>query len=56
MTGHMVLVSTRIPQPWLSMLDSLVGRGLYESKSDAIRAAIRNLLKEHSVFRKPAQG
>jgi len=44
----LVLISLRIPKQMYNELENLVARGLFPSRSEAIRTAIRNLLlKEH---------
>jgi len=50
----MVLIAVLVPPAWVTMLDSLVERGLYPNRAEAIRFAIRNLLKQHETFKKPA--
>ncbi len=40
----MVMVSVHIPRKWLEELDELVAKGLFPSRSEAIRVAIRDLL------------
>jgi len=52
MTKRMVLLAVFVPPDWVSKIDSLVERGLYPSRSEAIRMAIRDLLKHHDVFKK----
>ena len=42
----MKLVSMKIPEAMLEMLDDLVRRRRYPSRSEAIRAAIRDLIKK----------
>jgi Arc/MetJ-type ribon-helix-helix transcriptional regulator len=41
---RMVLVSLHIPMQMLQELDSLVKTGVYPSRSEAIRVAIRDLI------------
>jgi Arc/MetJ-type ribon-helix-helix transcriptional regulator len=44
----LVLISLRIPKKMYEELENLVTRGLFPSRSEAIRHAIRSLLlKEH---------
>jgi len=45
---NMKLITLKMPAQWLQDLDGLVRRRLYSSRSDAIRAAVRDLLKEES--------
>jgi Arc/MetJ-type ribon-helix-helix transcriptional regulator len=40
----LVLISLRVPKKMYDELENLVARGLFPSKSEAIRHAIRNLL------------
>jgi Arc/MetJ-type ribon-helix-helix transcriptional regulator len=42
----MKIFSFRAPERDIEMLDKLVERGLFKSRGDAIRAAIRKLLEE----------
>jgi len=46
MRGRMKVFTFRAPEKELAMLDALVVAGLYRNRSEAIRAAIRKLLKE----------
>jgi len=41
------IISLHIPLPLLRMLDALVKRGLFRSRSEAVRFAILLLLKEY---------
>ena len=43
----MVLISVHIPKQMLEELDELVRKGIYPSRSEAIRIAIRDLLIRH---------
>ena len=43
----LVLVSAKIPESYVKLLDSLVKAGLYTSRSEALRAAIRELVRKH---------
>jgi len=43
----MVLISVHIPKQMLEELDELVRRGIYPSRSEAIRIAIRDLIMKH---------
>jgi len=40
----LVLISLRIPKQMYNELENLVAQGLFPSRSEAIRTAIRNLL------------
>jgi Arc/MetJ-type ribon-helix-helix transcriptional regulator len=42
----MNLISVKIPEPYLEGLDDLVRLGVYPSRSEAIRVAIRDLLRK----------
>jgi len=50
-TKNMVMVTLYIPKTWVTLLDDLVREGFYPSRSEAIRIAVRNLLKEHEDFK-----
>jgi len=41
----MILVTALLPERLVEMLDELVAMGLYPSRSDAIRQAVRDLLR-----------
>jgi len=43
--GRMKLVTVMLPEAYLEGLDELVRAGVYPSRSAAIRAAVRGLLK-----------
>lgn len=42
----MKLISVKLPEAMIEMLDELVRRGSYPSRSAAIRAAARDLIKK----------
>lgn len=42
---HMRIITVKIPETYLEGLEELVNIGRYTSRSEAIRAAIRDLLK-----------
>ncbi len=44
----MVLISVHVPKQMLEELDSLISRGVFPSRSEAIRIAIRDLLLRES--------
>ncbi|KUO87202.1 MAG: ribbon-helix-helix domain-containing protein [Thermoproteus sp.] len=48
----MSLISVHVPKRMLEELDELVRKGIYPNRSEAIRAAIRELLYKESL--KPA--
>ena len=49
----MVLISVHIPKQMLEELDELIAKGVYPSRSEAIRIAIRDLLLRHyEIIRK----
>ena len=50
----MQLISLNMPKETIEGLDELVRQGLYPNRSEAIRFAIRDLLKEE-VWRKQNQ-
>ncbi|MCD6509943.1 MAG: type II toxin-antitoxin system ParD family antitoxin [Thermoprotei archaeon] len=43
--SHLRLVSIHLPESYVEGLDELVLKGLYPSRSEAIRIAVRDLLK-----------
>ncbi|MEM4619773.1 MAG: ribbon-helix-helix domain-containing protein [Desulfurococcaceae archaeon] len=42
----MKLITVKIPETYLTGLDQLVKEGIFSSRSEAIRVAIRELLKK----------
>lgn len=42
---NMRIISVQLPQSYINAMDQLVRRGLYPSRSEVIRTAIRELLK-----------
>lgn len=49
----MKTTSVLIPQSYIALLDELVDKGKYPSRSEAIRFAIRDLLKRNGMFGAP---
>lgn len=47
----MRLITVHIPQKWLDLLDELVAAGLYPNRSEIIRLAIREFLKNEPWLR-----
>ena len=45
--SKLTIISIKIPMEQLRQLDSLVQQGLYASRSEAIRAAVRRLLEDY---------
>ena len=43
---HMRLISIKIPPSLLEEVDNLVKQGLFPSRSEAVRAAVRDLVRE----------
>jgi Arc/MetJ-type ribon-helix-helix transcriptional regulator len=43
----LVYVSVKIPESYVRLLDLLVKTGVYTSRSEALRAAIRELVRKH---------
>jgi len=43
----MVLISFHVPRSYVEVLDELVRMGVYPSRSEAIRAALRELLGKY---------
>jgi Arc/MetJ-type ribon-helix-helix transcriptional regulator len=46
---RMILISVHVPIQMLSDLDSLVAQGLFPSRSEAIRIAIRDMLHKEQA-------
>jgi hypothetical protein len=44
---RMVLTSFHAPREWLKMLDELVRRGAYRSRSEAVREALKKLIESY---------
>lgn len=51
----MRLITVHIPQKWLDLLDELVAAGLYPNRSEIIRLAIREFLKNEPWLRERAR-
>lgn len=51
----MALISVHVPKRMLEELDELVRKGIYPNRSEAIRAAIRELLYKESLKPTPKQ-
>ncbi|WP_167827678.1 ribbon-helix-helix domain-containing protein [Pyrobaculum islandicum] len=45
----MILISFHVPQSYVEILDELVKMGFYPSRSEAIRAALRELLNRYKL-------
>jgi antitoxin ParD1/3/4 len=45
----MVLISFHVPRSYVEVIDELVRLGLYPSRSEAIRAALRELLSKYKL-------
>ena len=43
----LVSVSVKIPESYARLLDLLVKTGVYTSRSEALRAAVRELVRKH---------
>jgi Arc/MetJ-type ribon-helix-helix transcriptional regulator len=54
--GDVRAVSVHLPEECVEGLDELVGAGLFPSRSEALRAAVRELLKEAEAWRYAAPG
>jgi len=48
----METISLNIPEAYLYIIDDLVREGFFPNRSEAIRAAIRDLLHEYDKFAK----
>jgi Arc/MetJ-type ribon-helix-helix transcriptional regulator len=49
----MVLISLHVPKYYVEVIDDLVRQGVYPSRSEAIRDAIRQLLERHFYEAEP---
>lgn len=49
----MVLISFHVPQSYVDSLDELVRMGIYPTRSEAIRAALRELLSRYKLNGEP---
>lgn len=47
----MKLITLLVPTSYLDALDQLVAEGFYPSRAEAIRFAVRDLLKSHKTFK-----
>ncbi len=45
----MVLISFHLPKSYVEVLDELVRRGVYPSRSEAIRVALRELVNKYKL-------
>jgi len=43
----MILISFHVPQSYVEMLDELVKSGVFPNRSEAVRAALRELLSKY---------
>lgn len=43
----MILISFHVPQSYVEMLDELVKSGVFPNRSEAVRAALRELLNRY---------
>jgi len=48
----MIAITIKLPKKWIVLLDELVARGEFPTRSEAIRYAIRELLKRYEIFYK----
>ena len=48
--SNMKLITLHIPQKFIEALDELVAKGWYPNRSEAIRVAIRDFLREMKKF------
>ena len=44
----MAIVSVKIPDSYIKFIDELIAQGIFKSRSEAIREALRLLMKEYS--------
>jgi len=47
--AKMILITVHIPKQMLEELDELIKKGVFPSRSEAIRIAIRELIKKEKV-------
>jgi len=47
----MKLITLYLPEDYLRALEELVRRGYYPNRAEAIRVAIRDLLKRHRIWK-----
>jgi Arc/MetJ-type ribon-helix-helix transcriptional regulator len=45
----MVLISFHLPKSYVDVIDELVRRGVYPSRSEAIRVALRELVNKYKL-------
>ena len=48
--SRLVIVSVKMPETYLEAIDKLVELGRYTSRSDAIRAAVRELIEKELLL------
>jgi len=46
---QMRIVTVHLPEPYVASLDELVQMGLYPNRSEAIRVAVRDLLRREQI-------
>ena len=51
----MILVTLHVPKPLLDMIDDLVKRGVFLTRSEALREATRLLIEQYVFARHEAQ-
>jgi len=44
------VVTVKMPKKYVDALEALVHMGLYSNRSEAIRVAVRDLLRRHGFF------
>jgi Arc/MetJ-type ribon-helix-helix transcriptional regulator len=45
----MVLISVHLPRTWISIIDTLVEKGVFHSRSEAIRTGLYALLEKYLI-------
>ncbi len=45
----MVLISVHLPRTWISIIDTLVEKGIFHSRSEAIRTGLYELLEKYLI-------
>jgi len=44
---RLVMVTVKVPETYVKLLDLLVKQGMYTNRSDAVRAALREFIRKH---------
>ena len=46
----MKMITLYLPEPWIGMLDELVGRDLFPNRAEAIRSVVRDLISDYGMI------